>query len=212
MDSIKSNNAKMKMLWTKIEKERHNIKDSNVIKQYVKQYLSLTEANEILSWRKLIPIEMNSKPQENLNTKLATTNESVNYKNSTHSINTKQEIYDHYDVIKGINTWKYRIAKSNTLILDYLKKYNYSDSLKLIVFNKVKYVESFYNNKYDTTQTAGQNTMSARMNHILSLKKGAKCTRMELRELLGDVNGLLIYEDAFRIKDKCITEPIENLK
>ena len=86
------------------------------------------------------------------------------------------------------------------------------------MFDNVRYVESYFDDGYDKTKDLylTKSEMQQRKinlgNYLRNLGLSSTEKNKEIIEILGDVNGTLVWEDMKIIKNKYLTEPIENLK
>lgn len=209
--------VKIEDLWAKIE-EAKTQPDSSLLKQYVREFNK--EKNRMdsvfMNWDIFKQPKQVEVPASSDTFKIFVRKGYPKIK--LQDTTSKEEIYNYYDAVKGQNTMNYRIAKMNRLIIDYIKKYNWTESVKLKVFDIVKYVEKYFDDGYDQTKDLYLTKAEIQQREI-KLKNylrnnGISTTqkRSELIELLGDVYGTLVFEDVLKIKNKYLTDPIENLK
>lgn len=215
--SITKMNANLEDLWAKIEVERKK-QDSTLLKQYVREYIAEKSKKDSAFMKSRL---FQRPKQENVEV----TNDTLKIfvrkgypKIKLQDTSNKQEIYNYYDAVRGINTMKYRAAKLNNNLIEYIRNYNWSEAVKLKVFDNVKYVESYFDDGYDQTKDLYLTKSEMRqrsinlMNYLRNLSLSDARKKKELIELLGDVDATLVGQDVFKIRDKYITEPIENLK
>lgn len=206
-------------LWKKIDEQRNN-PDSTLLKKYVLQYIEFVYMKRPVSDSTMIKSveeikNVMSESNSNITISNLLENKSTNLDTLKNTLN-KQDVYNYYDAVKGINTWKFRIAKANLAILEYINKYKWSEEIKLKLFDLTKYTDRSFNinNNVITrskTQMGFQND-DKRIAYVLKLSNEGKVRRNNVIAVIGDINGTIVLKDIQDITDKFLTQPIEHLK
>lgn len=207
-------------LWLKIQEERKN-GNTTKLKEYITQFNALNKKGTAIGEGLINP--KSTKLQQELATLIqANDTNKIFFRKAfqpetLNSNSSKNEMYNYYDVSNKVSTYNLRITKMNKAILEYLNTYNWDDEKKLNVFNLVKYAPEYFNDGYDKTKDLYLSPIEIKQREINEMKwlqerRDMSNKNEKLLQILGEVEGTLVWEDVYIIRNKYLVDSIETLK